>query len=710
MKIRTLLFFILFPFTLSAQWTKTAGPVETGTTSVEIVGTDLFLGTNGSGLFVSTDSGLVWNKVTAYPDSAARLPISKVVNHLNNIYVANTNHIYVSADYGASFQYGDVGLPDTLKNYYLFNVNNLLYATGQIVNPITFNTTMELFYYNDFTLQWQQVNNLPAGAVVTGLAALHDTLYCAVFGHGLYITNNNGFTWDSLNTYNGLLATNNVRLLADDGQQLYAMAYDNLPVLYTSPNGMSWMSNQLTFTGGNTIANMAVSNKTICLGSPGVIYVSRDNGTTWLNTTLPYYAINEAKFYKKGIIAADAGSGFILSPNDTIWHTSNTGLNYSTPLHLAYQYNNVYAMDAYNTFHTNNHGNSWVQDTDRLFNVTAIARMGNKLIGFSKYGQEDQYSLNQGQTWSYENTPGIGILVNNYVVDNNSRYIYAWGPSDIRRSNDYGKTWKSLFPANSSLFHDTLFTGLAQIGTRLLATMTDTAAKFIYSDDSGNHWTEGVLGYKIYHVAVIDTVFVLGTSSGIKKTMDVGATFSTVYGGDLFNTYVNGNTLFNYKGPLPNTIQYSNDYGATWTDISLPDSAGVLNEIIMDDTYLYAATTNNSVWRRSLSEIGLTYTPDTSNNYIVNVGVNMLAGNQPAMTIYPNPFTSTFNISLTLSDPHYVEMKLYDLSGRCVQNITQGNCEAGTTVFTTNVALPAGIYFVTAFVDGTLVTKKVVKY
>ncbi|MDR3681706.1 MAG: T9SS type A sorting domain-containing protein [Flavipsychrobacter sp.] len=715
MKIKTLLLFILFPITLSAQWTKTAGPVETDATAIEIAGTRLYLGTNSNGLFTSLDSGVSWKNVATYPDSAAPKTINRLVYHYNPfmfasyLFVANTDHIYSSMDNGISFQYADTSLPDTLKNFNLFNVNGSLYSTAQVVDPVTFNTNTELFYFNDYTSLWQQVNNLPTGYQVTSVAALHDTLYCAVFGHGIYRTHNNGFMWDSLNVANGLLASNNIRLLATYGQELYAMAYDNSPVLYVTTNALTWTSVLLSFTGGNIINNITVFKKTICLGSPGAIYISKDDGTNWNSTTLPYYSINEAKFSGTGIIAADPGNGFLHTSNDTTWTASNKGLNYSGTSHLAYPYSNVYAMDGFNTFHTGNHGNSWAEDTDILFNMSGMTRMGDKIIGFSKYGQNDLYSYDQGTTWKIETTPGVGILVSKSIVDNTNRQIYTWGQADIRRSDDYGITWKSLFYPNANSYHDTLFTSLAKTKTRLWATVTDPAPKLIYSDDEGNHWSEGVLGYQIYSVVNIDSVLLLGTSSGIKKTTDIGANFTTVYGGDLFSTYVNGTTIFNFKGPYANSIQYSTDYGSTWTDISIPDSAGSVNDLVMDENYLYAATNDKSVWRRSLSNLGITYTPDTTNNY--GVGVNLLTKNEkPAVSIFPNPYTDNFNVLVTTTATHYIGIKMYDAIGRCVQTLAQNTYGQGVHAFSAGTGLASGIYYVTVIVDDSIATKKVVRY
>jgi photosystem II stability/assembly factor-like uncharacterized protein len=712
MKTLALLSLFILPFSMAAQWVKTAGPVETSATTVEPAGTFLFLGTNGNGVFNSSDSGAHWSQVTSFPDSAAKKTVNRIVYHANTVYVATSDHIYSSIDNGATFQYGDTSLPDTLHNYNLFNVNGLLYATGQLVNPTTFNTQTQLYYFNDFTALWQQVHNLPAGAQVTGVAALHDTLYCAIFGHGLYTTHNNGFMWDSLNVTNGLLGSNNIRLLTADGQKLYAIAYDNNPSIYTSTNGHSWSSTLLSFTGGNTITTIAAANKVVCLGSPGVIYISKNDGASWMSTNFTYYSINEAKFLGTKIIAADPGNGFLRTDNDSIWAIMNIGLNYSTPLHLANPYSSLYAMDAYNTFHTTNKGSSWLQDTSKLFNMSAIARMGNKIIGFSKYGQNDLYSLNQGQTWNVEQTPGVGILVNRALVDNDKRQIYAWGQADIRRSDDYGKTWKSLFYPNANSYHDTLFTSMARYGTRLWATITDPAPKLIYSDDEGNHWTYGNLGYPVYHVEIIDSVPLIGTSTGIRRSFDDGASFTNVYGGDFFTTYVNGSTIFNYKGPFPNSIQFSTTFGATWTDISLPaNAAGNVNDIIMDDTYLYAATSNHSVWKISISSLNLTYTPDTSNNYTINVGVNLLSANeQPVISVYPNPFSNNFNISVTTAATHYIDVKLYDVAGRLVQVVAQGTYPQGAHTFPATTNIPSGVYYITAVVDGTIITRKVVRY
>ena len=708
-KICAALLLLTITIAANAQWTKTNGPDEAAGTAICQFNSRTYLGTGGAGLFSSADVTTGWTKNTAFPDSAANTKINKIITHYGMLYVSSYSRVYHSNDDGNSWQYDTTGLADSLYNILLYPANGMLYATGDYVNPVTLNTNSQLFLYNDFTHVWQPVANLPADSKVTSLAALHDTVYCAIPGHGIYRSNNYGFSWDSINASNGL-GTNNARLLAVTGQKIYAVSYDAGPSLLWSANGRFWASAALGFTGGNIITALAANTDTVCLGSPGGAFISTDGGNNWKTTYMPYYSFNDIMFAGSRIMSADGASGLAYTDNDSTWIKENSGLNYATSYHLAMPYTKVYAMDAYTTFHTADQGNSWTGDTSLLAEMNGIAHMGNKLIGFLKYGQNDLYSYDQGQTWHVENSAGAGIMVKRSIVNNTSRKIYAWGSADVRRSDDYGKTWTSLFYSNAGSAHDTVFTSMARIKSRLFLTWNDPISKLFYSDDSGSHWRQIIAGSPVYHVATIaDSVVLIGTAAGVMRSIDDGATFTTVYGGNLFDTYVNGNTIFSFTGPYANSINYSTDFGSTWTDISpAQDSVIAINDLVMDGTYVYAATSNRSIWRRALSDIGVTYIPDTSNNYIANVGISAIVNNIPAINVYPNPSSDAFSITMTLPVKQSIRIQLYDVTGRIIETISNSKYEAGYHTFSTHASLSPGLFYLVISADGNMITKKLV--
>ncbi len=75
---------------------------------------------------------------------------------------------------------------------------------------------------------------------------------------------------------------------------------------------------------------------------------------------------------------------------------------------------------------------------------------------------------------------------------------------------------------------------------------------------------------------------------------------------------------------------------------------------------------------------------------------------------YPNPFNSTTRITYGLRITSNVSLKLYDLSGRLIQTLVEGQRQAGIQTTILNAAeLPSGLYFVRLSVSGHVFTRKV---
>ncbi len=75
---------------------------------------------------------------------------------------------------------------------------------------------------------------------------------------------------------------------------------------------------------------------------------------------------------------------------------------------------------------------------------------------------------------------------------------------------------------------------------------------------------------------------------------------------------------------------------------------------------------------------------------------------------YPNPFNSTTKITYGLPEASEVSLKLYDLSGRLIQTLVDGEKQAGIQTAILNAAeLPSGLYFIRLCASGHVFTRKV---
>lgn len=80
------------------------------------------------------------------------------------------------------------------------------------------------------------------------------------------------------------------------------------------------------------------------------------------------------------------------------------------------------------------------------------------------------------------------------------------------------------------------------------------------------------------------------------------------------------------------------------------------------------------------------------------------------LTSYPNPFTSTANITYQLEKDGHVQLTVLDLAGRQVRVLVNAPAKAGIHRTSFNATqLAAGVYWLKFVVDGRVVTKKLVK-
>jgi hypothetical protein len=106
--------------------------------------------------------------------------------------------------------------------------------------------------------------------------------------------------------------------------------------------------------------------------------------------------------------------------------------------------------------------------------------------------------------------------------------------------------------------------------------------------------------------------------------------------------------------------------------------------------------------------LGTTYTTSKSVNFCVsgsNIGETAAYS---SMNVYPNPFTTSTNIAVTLSEPQDVAINVYNLMGQVVYQIPAGRMEAGDHMFEFNAnGLSNGFYIVRMNVGDQVLTSRI---
>ncbi|RJP80065.1 MAG: T9SS C-terminal target domain-containing protein [Candidatus Zixiibacteriota bacterium] len=100
-------------------------------------------------------------------------------------------------------------------------------------------------------------------------------------------------------------------------------------------------------------------------------------------------------------------------------------------------------------------------------------------------------------------------------------------------------------------------------------------------------------------------------------------------------------------------------------------------------------TTGDGAWVRDWTNWGESFEP-----YLTQVELASVPEVYDLQQNYPNPFNPATTISFSLPEISRVSLKVYDLQGRLVANLVDGNKEAGVHSVTFDAShLASGLYF-----------------
>lgn len=112
--------------------------------------------------------------------------------------------------------------------------------------------------------------------------------------------------------------------------------------------------------------------------------------------------------------------------------------------------------------------------------------------------------------------------------------------------------------------------------------------------------------------------------------------------------------------------------------------------IIAWDDYRNSYTSSTDIYAQKITGNGnLGGTTSINDNQMISARIFDLAGN------YPNPFTGSTSINYSVSAPVQLSLKVYDITGKMVLNLLDGEVEPGNYTVTITENLPAGIYYYT---------------
>jgi photosystem II stability/assembly factor-like uncharacterized protein len=228
--------------------------VNTSTTN----GDKLFVGTKGSGAFLSTNNGLSWTDVN---NGLTNRNILSLFSRDTNLFAGtNGSGVFRSTNDGSSWSAVNTGLTDNVVHVFAMNDSGLFAG----VNGGVYRST-------NFGVSWSSTGL--SSSIIYSLAINGNNIFAGKSSGGIFLSTDNGITWDPVNT--GLQVYASVNALVAHNGNLFAGT--DIGIFLSTDNGSSW-----NMVDANPTLSLALSGNNLFAGTYYIrVILSTDNGASW---------------------------------------------------------------------------------------------------------------------------------------------------------------------------------------------------------------------------------------------------------------------------------------------------------------------------------------------------------------------------------------------------------------------------------------------
>lgn len=694
-------------------WEESNGPYGGFVTSVvsDSLG-KIYLGTEGSGVFYSTNEGMNWNpcnmglanwyvkslKITddgyifagteegIFKSSIAQINwsqsdsgvtkkyiLSMIITH-NDIILAGTfiGGIFRSTDLGKSWKPANTGLYIYRINSFAENQQGHIYVGTQTDDH---QTTGGVYRSTDEGQTWVLISTPMS---VSSLEVdTFNNIYAGTYGGRICKSTDNGNSWFIPDSS---LPLGEITSIVNDKNGNLLAAIWGYGLFYSTNQGTDWTlhSEGLTSKYVNCIYIDNLDRSFIGSNGDG-FYYSTNSGKIWtqlnagiLNTTVYSISVNNDDyiFVGTGHLASDfsEGSGIFRSTdNGESWNSLKDGLESTWIQTIIYDSDNNYFIGASDgIYKSTDFGNTWSQSLISSIGINALAISGKENIYAGSY-HGISFTSDKGETWSQFDSGLVDGSVNCMVASLTGKYIFAGtgnrfgiAQGKVFRTTDSNYTWieTSYGLPNTYIFslaidsYDNIYAGTYNRG-------------LFISTNYGNSWQGmGPEGFTVLSIAINsnDEAYICGYST---------------YGHNVYHT--------------------TND-GEDWTAVVKGLTTNNVISLALDSSgYIYAGTFNQGLFK---SVSSTTYVIKLND---INVTQFYLSQN------YPNPFNPTTKIEFQISNAGPVSLRIYDILGREVATLINEEKPAGNyEVEFDGGNLSSGVYFYKLQAGDFIQTKKMI--
>jgi len=263
--------------TAGELWSHAGGPIAELSVSslVADVGSPgrLYAGTDGAGVFQSSDGGASW---TAWNSGLSNLGVSAIAVASHTVYVATDGGIFRNREAEGSWEAINSGLTERA-------ISAIAVPPGETGELFAATQSGKVFHTKDGGSSWSETAQGPWLRTVRSLllAGSPPVLWAAT-ERGIFRSSNGGGTWSSANV--GLTSLGVSALHPDprDPGTLYAVTADGV---FRSANGGGWTA--LSRELGSPLFSLApAAGSLLYAGGDGAVWKSADDGKSWKSLPL----------------------------------------------------------------------------------------------------------------------------------------------------------------------------------------------------------------------------------------------------------------------------------------------------------------------------------------------------------------------------------------------------------------------------------------